>query len=141
MRRLLVALLLLLALPATGCGDAAPPAAPSAPAAVKLALTVRQTPGSRPRRATLECTGSRARATGYLAGRARPACRTARRLAGLLTTRSSRHRVCTQVYGGPERARVRGRVDGRAVDRRFGRADGCEISDWERAAPLLRVPR
>jgi hypothetical protein len=138
--RILVPPLLLVALAAWGCGTSAEPAEPPpARDAVELVLTVRETPGGLARRATLRCAGARARATGYLAGRAGPACRAARRLAGLLAAPPARHRVCTQVYGGPERARVRGTVEGRAVDRRFGRADGCEIADYERAAPLLRV--
>jgi hypothetical protein len=131
---------LLVAVAAAGCGASAEPAGrPPVPDGVELVLTVRETPGGQTRRATLRCAGARARATGYLADRARPACRAARRLAGLLASEPPKHRVCTQVYGGPERARVRGTVEGRAVDRRFGRADGCEIADFERAAPLLRV--
>lgn len=39
--------------------------------------------------------------------------------------------ICTQIYGGPQTARVRGRVDGRPVDTRFSRANGCEIHRWD----------
>ncbi len=138
----MLAPLLLAAAVIAACGDAAEPrpkdSSPAGPAAVKLRLTVRDAPGRDPRRATLDCVDGRARATGYLAGRAAPACRAARRLTGLLAADPERHRMCTQVYGGPARARVWGTAGGRAVDRRFDRTDGCQIEDWDRAAALLR---
>ncbi len=49
-------------------------------------------------------------------------------------------RLCTQVYGGPQRARIRGRVDGARVDVRFDRSDGCGIADWDQLEWLLGVP-
>ena len=49
--------------------------------------------------------------------------------------------ACTQVYGGPQRARIRGTIRGRAVDGRFSRVDGCEIARYERVRPLLRLAR
>jgi Subtilisin inhibitor-like len=45
--------------------------------------------------------------------------------------------ICTQIYGGPQTARVRGRVDGRPVDSRFGRSNGCEIHRWDELRYLL----
>jgi Subtilisin inhibitor-like len=47
--------------------------------------------------------------------------------------------ICTQIYGGPQTARVRGRVDGRPVDTRFSRTNGCEIHRWDSARFLLPV--
>jgi len=46
--------------------------------------------------------------------------------------------VCTQIYGGPEVARVVGRVGTRRVWTTFRRRDGCEIARWSRAQFLLR---
>ncbi len=46
--------------------------------------------------------------------------------------------ACTQVYGGPQRATVTGRWAGREVSATFVRTDGCEISRWDRLAPLLQ---
>lgn len=40
-------------------------------------------------------------------------------------------RACTMVYGGPERARISGTLDGRAVDATIRRNNGCGISDWD----------
>jgi hypothetical protein len=47
--------------------------------------------------------------------------------------------ACTQIYGGPQEARIAGVVRGRAVDARFSRNNGCEIDRWERLAPLLEI--
>jgi hypothetical protein len=47
--------------------------------------------------------------------------------------------ICTQIYGGPQVARVHGRIDGRAVDSRFGRSNGCEIHRWDSVAFLFPV--
>jgi hypothetical protein len=50
-----------------------------------------------------------------------------------------RDAICTQIYGGPQRARVRGRIDGRAVDARFSRSNGCEIHRWDSVRFLFPV--
>jgi|SRR5215207_6825622 len=47
--------------------------------------------------------------------------------------------ACTQLFGGPETARLLGRVRGRAVDARFSRSNGCEIERWDNVAELLKA--
>jgi len=47
--------------------------------------------------------------------------------------------ICTQIYGGPQTARVRGRVEGKQVDSRFGRENGCEIHRWDGVSFLFPV--
>ena len=47
--------------------------------------------------------------------------------------------ACTELFGGPETARLRGRVRGRAVDARFARNNGCEIARWDNVAALLKA--
>jgi hypothetical protein len=47
--------------------------------------------------------------------------------------------ACTQLFGGAETARLRGRVRGRAVDARFSRSNGCEIERWDNVAALLKA--
>ena len=47
--------------------------------------------------------------------------------------------ICTQIYGGPQQARVRGSFRGRAVDSRFSRANGCEIHRWDELRYLFPV--
>lgn len=46
-------------------------------------------------------------------------------------------RVCTQQYGGPQQATVTGIVDETPVEATFARTDGCEISAWNAAQPVL----
>jgi len=46
--------------------------------------------------------------------------------------------ACTQIYGGPEVALVRGIYMGRKVWARFRRNDGCQIARWNRIAFLFR---
>jgi Subtilisin inhibitor-like len=50
-----------------------------------------------------------------------------------------RDTICTQIYGGPQTARVQGKLDGRKVDARFRRSNGCEIHRWEVAGFLFPV--
>jgi hypothetical protein len=46
--------------------------------------------------------------------------------------------ACTMIYGGPQTATVQGRWGGRDVLTTFKRTDGCEITRWNRIAPLLQ---
>ena len=46
--------------------------------------------------------------------------------------------LCTDIYGGPQVAYVRGTLDGRSVWARFSRSDGCQIARWSRISFLLR---
>ena len=115
-----------------GCaGDGARPAAGGERA---IALTVRFDDGAgRVARGTLTCRAGVRRATGV----ARPAsltCVRVRRIKSLLLAAADPGRACTLIYGGPQTARVTGRLDGRRVDRRFARTDGCEIADHGRLA-------
>ena len=45
--------------------------------------------------------------------------------------------ACTEIYGGPDTATVRGTFQGGAVEQDFHRSNGCGISDWELFVPLL----
>jgi len=45
--------------------------------------------------------------------------------------------ACTQIYGGPETASIKGTIRGDAVDATFSRRDGCEITRWKRVEALL----
>ena len=48
--------------------------------------------------------------------------------------------ACTQIYGGPQRARVTGLVEGKRIWATFSRSDGCEIHRWARLSPWLLPP-
>jgi hypothetical protein len=45
--------------------------------------------------------------------------------------------ACTQIYGGPQTARIVGTLKGRRVFASFSRQDGCAISRWDRISPWL----
>ncbi len=45
--------------------------------------------------------------------------------------------ACTEIYGGPQQARIVGTVKGRAVHATFARTNGCEIARWQRISPWL----
>jgi hypothetical protein len=72
-------------------------------------------------------------------GDRRRACRILRRLPREVFSPPEQPEVCTQQWGGPQTARIVGRVRGRSVDVRFDLVDGCAISRWELAAPLLEL--
>lgn len=66
------------------------------------------------------------------------ACALVARQPQLLAGSKSRvDEACTMQYGGPAIAVVSGTLEGRAIERRFDRRDGCGISDWQSALPLL----
>ena len=48
--------------------------------------------------------------------------------------------ACTQVFGGPQIARVVGVYRGRRVWVTFRRTDGCEIDRWNRHRFLFPIP-
>jgi hypothetical protein len=146
MRHLLLAALASLVL--AGCGEktektgtAAAKPTPSGPAWGSLRVTVNDGAGHT-REASLTCRDRDPTATGFLKDDPGRHCATARRLAGFLAAVASPHRVCAQVYGGPQTAFVRGRVDELSVGRSFDRENSCGTDDWEDAADLLGgVPR
>jgi hypothetical protein len=45
--------------------------------------------------------------------------------------------ACTQIFGGPETATLKGTIRGNEVDAKFSRSDGCEIERWANVEPLL----
>lgn len=53
--------------------------------------------------------------------------------------RPSDNVVCTEIYGGPALAEIRGTFNGAQVDATFARTDGCEIALWDRHQFLFPV--
>jgi hypothetical protein len=47
------------------------------------------------------------------------------------------NQMCTQIYGGPQTARITGTWDGKAVDASLKRTNGCETARWNALRPLL----
>jgi hypothetical protein len=117
-----------LVLVACGTGSA------SAPRATALTVTYWETGPrtSEPVRWTLRCNPAR----GTLP---RPAVACRRLAAGgtRLFAPVPPDAVCTQIWGGPQVARVVGTVRGMRVWTTFSRENGCQIGRWSRVSPWL----
>lgn len=93
-----------------------------------------------PSEATLECGGTPT-ATGFLAEAAGPACATVHSGAVTKVAKSQKSgRLCSQIYGGPQTAHLRGTVDGKQVNVRVDRTDGCGVDDWTTLEAILGAP-
>ena len=138
-------LLLLTVATLAGCGDdddePAAPQTASTPAGGGIELSIRHDDGAgNTDTGSLTCRGGVQRAGGFLTRRATvdELCAKARAIESLLTTPPDKQRACTQIYGGPETARITGTIDGETVARRFSRTNGCEIADFNSAGELLQ---
>jgi hypothetical protein len=47
--------------------------------------------------------------------------------------------ACTQQYGGPQVATVKGTLHEETVDAKFSRTNGCEIARWNRVKTVLEA--
>jgi hypothetical protein len=93
--------------------------------------------------ATLRCDGSQSHGTGGLEHRAKRACRFLGSDAFARLVRALEHpgnRACSQIYGGPQNARLRGRLGKQRFDVTVTRTDGCGISSWQALRTLLGDP-
>jgi LysM repeat protein len=129
----------------TGAAAPAPhSAAPAAPKSAQLSIDART--GSLnselvPSSATLDCDGRSASGSGFLERAPRPACALVR--SGALTKIAAAHRrarLCAESYGGPQLARLSGRIGARRITLTVDRTDGCGIAEWDRLRALLGGP-
>jgi hypothetical protein len=122
-----------LAAAAVGCGDDS-----SSGDSQTVNLKVRVADGNgKVASATLECDGGSAKGGGFLEDSADQHCRDALAMEKLLTTQPASDRVCTQLYGGAQTARITGTFGAQDVARSLKRTNGCEIEDWKQADALL----
>jgi LysM repeat protein len=126
---------------AAACGG------PSASSSAPTQLTITTNTGSAnsvlvPGEAELECGGPDGpQASGFLAQNADAACAAVEQ--GVLTDISKDQesgRLCSEIYGGPQTARIKGTAHGKKVDLSVSRTDGCGVGDWTTLAPLLGDP-
>ena len=73
---------------------------------------------------------------GTLPGRVR-ACTRLSRLSLAAFAQVPKDALCTQIYGGPQKAVVKGTIGSVRIWSSFRRRDGCEIGRWNRFAPWL----
>ncbi|POH72218.1 SSI family serine proteinase inhibitor [Arthrobacter glacialis] len=86
---------------------------------------------------SLQCAGSTALATSKHPNAAKACELLARDSKFLDPSPDPTSQMCTQLYGGPATASVTGTIAGKAVDRDFDLKNGCGISAWTAALPLL----
>jgi hypothetical protein len=145
MRRVAVPLLLVATL-LSACGDggtssvagapaSSPAAASSSAADGELVVELVPEQGAAAQTHRLSCTGE---PTGDLPDLA-AACT---QLTGQVDpfAELSTDTMCTQLFGGPQTARVTGRWAGEPVDLQLSRTDGCRIAQWDRLDALLPGP-
>jgi hypothetical protein len=129
----LLIVVLALALGADGSGAVSTP--DDAPTSLTITFWQDEQASAPTRRWTLRCVPAR----GTLPTR-RTACH---RLAGM--TRAAfapvpRTAICTDIYGGPQKAVVKGTLAGSRIWASFRRRNGCEIDRWQRFSPWLLPP-
>lgn len=84
----------------------------------------------------LQCRGARATESSTLPN-ANDACELLVKNPELLTSKPSAQQTCTEIYGGPVTAKVKGEIGDQPVQANFDRHNGCAISIWDSLAPLL----
>jgi hypothetical protein len=102
----------------------------------KLTITVRMSPNSHPITRTLTCDPA-----GGNTPNAAQACASLEKVSaakgGDPFAPTPKGQMCTQIYGGPQTATVKGTWKGKKVDTTFGRKNGCEIKRWNDLAALF----
>jgi hypothetical protein len=117
-------LIVLAAIPLPGCGSAS--SEPEATPSTSLTITARWAPGAKPIVRTLRCDP----AGGTLRSPA-SACARLETLAHPFAE-TPPDTLCTDIYGGPENAKVAGTFEGAPVSTTFAQRNGCEIARWQR---------
>ena len=135
MRPLVALLVATLAVAAVACGDDESGSS-SSDQTVNLTVSVKDGEGKEVK-GTLKCEEGSAEGSGFLESSAAEHCQAARGLEQLLTTQPPKDRVCTQIYGGPQTARITGTFGAQDVARSLSRTNGCEIEDWKQVDALL----
>lgn len=127
------AVLAVAALVLTGCGGRSTSSSGDAPRVGTVALTISISAGKQDRLTkewTLTCPDE-----GTLPNAER-ACKRLDAMGKPFAT-VPKSAACTEVYGGPQVAEVRGRFRGRGVSAHFSRTNGCEIARWDRVRFLF----
>ncbi|WP_413455460.1 hypothetical protein ACLQ8T_01485 [Glutamicibacter sp. FR1] len=102
----------------------------------RLEITIRDDGTEISQQYTLECSGEQAADSSTLPD-ASKACLQLELEPGVITGKPGPDEICTEIYGGPQRAEVNGTLQGDPVDASFSRHNGCAIERWDTAAFLL----
>lgn len=113
------------------------PSDPEAAGTAMLTIIIKPTPESQPTELFLECTADGVGETTTVPNAA-AACEAVKRLgAAFFNAQPDPNQMCTQQYGGPQTATVKGTVDGHRVYATFSATDGCEIARWNALETIL----
>jgi hypothetical protein len=123
--------------PAPGSESPTPPGGGQiGKSATKLTITVRMAPSAHPITRTLTCDptgGDAPNAAGACAGLDKVAAAKG----GDPFAPTPKGQMCTQIFGGPQTATVKGTYKGKKVDTKFSRKNGCEVKRWNDLAALF----
>ncbi|WFR84473.1 serine protease inhibitor [Arthrobacter sp. Y-9] len=111
--------------------------APDASATADLTITVLAKPGAKPTETRLLCTGKTAKPEATVPIADEACALVEAHPAYLFPTAKNTAQACTEQYGGPATATIKGTVRGKTVDLSLSRTDGCKISQWSTLGPLL----
>lgn len=121
---------------ACGSNDANVGANHAQPAGQDTALTISVTPkpGAKPQEWTLKCDPP-----GGSHPKAKQACATLAKAAKVKSpfAATPKNQMCTDIFGGPQQAKIDGTWQGKKVDATFSRKNGCEIKRWNAIKPVL----
>jgi hypothetical protein len=111
--------------------------APAPGEGTRLTISLQESADAEPVEYVLECVEGRPGPATTLPD-AEAACAV---VAGLgvrfFTAVPDKNLLCTEIYGGPQTARISGTVDGTPVEARLARTNGCEISRWDAVKKIL----
>ncbi len=118
-------------------GSQSPPPGTSEPTSgpTKLTITVRSSEKAKPVTRTLTCDPA-----GGSVPRAEAACAALAKVAIAKPdpfAPTPKGQMCTQIFGGPQVATVKGTWKGRDVDATFSRKNGCEVKRWNDLTVLM----
>ncbi|HAY43681.1 MAG TPA: hypothetical protein DCY59_09080 [Micrococcaceae bacterium] len=118
-----------------GCATSNPQTAPASPS-TELKISISFDGKSVDNEYHLQCRGARATESSTLPN-ANDACELLAKNPELLTSKPSAQQTCTEIYGGPATAKIKGKIGEQRVQADFDRHNGCAISIWDSLAPLL----
>jgi hypothetical protein len=133
----LLGLLLVVAVAACGSDDAKSGSGSATTTGTELKVTGES---AKALSGTVSCSGDTSKGTGMFADNAVEVCQKISNEPAAFSKVGDDSRMCAQMYGGPEHARIQGTVASEKVDVTVTRNDGCGIDDWQQLEWLLGPP-
>ena len=103
---------------------------------VSLLISVSETGNEQSTSYQLHCAGSTPEDTSTLPN-ALKACEFLSKNSEALEQEIPPDQMCTEIYGGPETAEIKGNIGRKSIDTSLNRSNGCAIKRWDDLAVLL----